>query len=135
MGLTSNPEAVVDQFGRVRGLEGLRIADTSILPAAPMRGPAATAVLIGEVVADSIRGDLSAPESGREPPGVADEQTGTQGSPPGTCLEYRCSPRANIRATGPHLHSDRVGCLAQLRYGAVGCIHLAVVQLACINKR
>ena len=61
MGLTSNPEAVVDQFGRVRGLEGLRIADTSILPAAPMRGPAATAVLIGEVIADAIRSDLSAP--------------------------------------------------------------------------
>jgi choline dehydrogenase-like flavoprotein len=61
MGPADNPDAVVGQFGRVHGLEGLRIADTSILPAAPLRGPAATAVLIGEVIADSIRGDHPAP--------------------------------------------------------------------------
>ncbi|WP_406444406.1 GMC family oxidoreductase N-terminal domain-containing protein [Streptomyces sp. NBC_00631] len=34
---------------------GPRVADTSILPTSPMRGPAATAVLIGEVVADAVR--------------------------------------------------------------------------------
>ncbi|TDC54044.1 mycofactocin system GMC family oxidoreductase MftG [Actinomadura sp. KC345] len=45
----------VDGHGRVHGLEGLRVADTSILPAAPLRGPAATAVLIGEVIAHAIR--------------------------------------------------------------------------------
>jgi choline dehydrogenase len=50
--------SVVDQFGRVEGLRGLRVADLSILPTVPMRGPAATAVLIGERVADFIaRGD------------------------------------------------------------------------------
>ena len=48
-------DPVVDQFGRVLGVEGLRIADTSILPSAPERGPAATAVLIGEFVADAMR--------------------------------------------------------------------------------
>jgi choline dehydrogenase-like flavoprotein len=42
----------VDQYGKVHGVEGLRIADTSILPTAPRRGPAATAVLIGERIAD-----------------------------------------------------------------------------------
>ncbi|MCU1528137.1 MAG: glucose-methanol-choline oxidoreductase [Frondihabitans sp.] len=47
--------AVVDQYGRVRGVTGLRVADTSILPNTPSRGPAATAVLIGEMVADFIR--------------------------------------------------------------------------------
>ncbi len=47
--------AVVDQYGRVHGIEGLRVADTSILPSTPTRGPAATAVLIGELVADFIR--------------------------------------------------------------------------------
>jgi len=45
---------VVDQFGRVHGISGLGIADTSILPAAPRRGPANTAVLIGEIVARSL---------------------------------------------------------------------------------
>lgn len=48
----------VDHFGRVLGLTGLRVADTSILPTAPLRGPAATAVLIGELVAHAMRNDL-----------------------------------------------------------------------------
>jgi len=56
MGSGDNPDAVVDQFGTVHGIDGLRIADTSILPTAPLRGPAATAVLIGEVIANAIRG-------------------------------------------------------------------------------
>lgn len=55
MGSADDPATVVDQFGRVHGISGLRIADTSILPAAPLRGPAATAVLIGEVIAHSLR--------------------------------------------------------------------------------
>jgi choline dehydrogenase-like flavoprotein len=36
MGPAGNPDAVVDQFGRVHGLDGLRIANTSILPSAPL---------------------------------------------------------------------------------------------------
>lgn len=55
MGSASDPGAVVDQFGRVRGVTGLRVADTSILPTAPSRGPAATAILIGELVSRFIR--------------------------------------------------------------------------------
>ncbi|MGW5212300.1 GMC oxidoreductase [Streptomyces sp. NPDC004051] len=56
MGPADDPEhAAVDQFGRVHGVRGLGVADTSILPDAPHRGPAATAVLIGEVVADAMR--------------------------------------------------------------------------------
>jgi choline dehydrogenase len=49
----SDPAAghVVDQYGRVHGVTGLRVADTSILPFVPSRGPAATAMLIGERVA------------------------------------------------------------------------------------
>jgi len=54
-GPADDPGAVVDQYGRVRGVEGLRVADTSILPTTPVRGPAATAVLVGELVADFIR--------------------------------------------------------------------------------
>ncbi|WP_405910070.1 MULTISPECIES: GMC oxidoreductase [unclassified Streptomyces] len=53
------PRAAVDPYGKVHGVSGLRVADTSILPAAPLRGPAATAVLIGELVADAMRRDLN----------------------------------------------------------------------------
>ncbi|MFF0111784.1 mycofactocin dehydrogenase MftG [Streptomyces prasinus] len=55
MGRDDDPHAAVDQYGRVHGIAGLRVADTSILPTAPLRGPAATAVLIGEVIADAMR--------------------------------------------------------------------------------
>jgi predicted dehydrogenase (TIGR03970 family) len=55
MGRADDPAAVVDQYGRVHGVSGLRVADTSILPTAPSRGPAPTAVLIGELVARFIR--------------------------------------------------------------------------------
>ncbi|MCE0537130.1 mycofactocin system GMC family oxidoreductase MftG [Kineosporia rhizophila] len=55
MGPQSDPDAVVDQYGRVHGLRGVWVADTSILPTTPTRGPAATAVLIGERVADFVR--------------------------------------------------------------------------------
>ena len=48
MGPEGDPMAVVDQYCRVRGVDGLRVVDTSILPTAPSRGPAATAVMIGE---------------------------------------------------------------------------------------
>jgi choline dehydrogenase len=48
MGPDTDAMAVVDQYCRVRGVEGLRVVDTSVLPTAPSRGPAATAVLIGE---------------------------------------------------------------------------------------
>lgn len=41
-------ESVVDQECRVRGIEGLRVVDTSIVPAGLSRGPNATAVMIGE---------------------------------------------------------------------------------------
>jgi choline dehydrogenase-like flavoprotein len=41
-------DAVVDQYGRVHGVEGLRVMDISILPSIPRRGPNATAVMMGE---------------------------------------------------------------------------------------
>lgn len=58
-GRPDDPLTVVDQYGRVHGVVGLRVADTSILPTAPLRGPAATAILIGELVADFIRRDAA----------------------------------------------------------------------------
>lgn len=57
MGPGTDPMAVVDQRLRVRGIEGLRVADTSVLPHVPSRGPAATAVLVGERAAELMTGD------------------------------------------------------------------------------
>ncbi|MEA2133802.1 MAG: hypothetical protein QOC68_1711 [Solirubrobacteraceae bacterium] len=57
MGPATDPENVVDQHGRVYGVEGLRVADTSILPTVVSRGPAATAIMIGERMADFVATD------------------------------------------------------------------------------
>ncbi|MBN9101449.1 MAG: GMC family oxidoreductase N-terminal domain-containing protein [Pseudonocardia sp.] len=45
---------VVDAELRVIGVDGLRVADTSVIPTVPRRGPAATAVAIGEKAADLL---------------------------------------------------------------------------------
>lgn len=50
----TGPDAVVGPDLRVHGLSGVRVADTSILPSVPRRGPAATAVMIGERAADLV---------------------------------------------------------------------------------
>lgn len=54
MGPPEDPAAVVDGAGRVRGIAGLTVADTSILPRVPLRGPAAVAMAVGAVVADQL---------------------------------------------------------------------------------
>ncbi|MFE4956077.1 mycofactocin system GMC family oxidoreductase MftG [Streptomyces sp. NPDC056653] len=59
MGPADDPRsAAVDQYGHLHGIRALRVADTSILPDAPLRGPAATAVLVGEIVADAMRREV-----------------------------------------------------------------------------
>ena len=55
IGGPDDPDAVVAPDGRVHGIRGLRVADTSILPTAPLRGPALSAVLVGELIADRMR--------------------------------------------------------------------------------
>lgn len=47
---------VVDAELRVLGVDGLRVADTSVLPTVPRRGPSATAVAIGERAAELVDG-------------------------------------------------------------------------------
>ena len=54
MGPDSDPMAVVDQFCRVRGVEGLRVADASIMPDVIRANTNATAIMIGERVADWV---------------------------------------------------------------------------------
>lgn len=52
--------SVVDAGLRVRGLDGLRVADASILPRIPVGNTMAPCVVIGERAADLIRADQSA---------------------------------------------------------------------------
>ena len=52
MGPDVDPGAVVDQRLRVRGVSGLRVVDTSVMPTVTSRGPAATAVMLGERAAE-----------------------------------------------------------------------------------
>ena len=54
MGPETDPFAMLDQFGRVRGLEELRVADASIMPGVIGANTNATSIMIGERVADWI---------------------------------------------------------------------------------
>ncbi len=55
MGPVSDTTAVVNQYGRVHGLEGIRIADASIVPDCVRANTNATTMMIGERMADLIR--------------------------------------------------------------------------------
>jgi choline dehydrogenase len=54
MGAADDPEAVVGADCRVRGLEGLWVADASIMPTIPQGNTNATAIMIGERASDLI---------------------------------------------------------------------------------
>ena len=55
MGPTNDPMAVVDQYGRVYGIERLRVADASLLPDIVRAGTNITAMTIGARIADFIK--------------------------------------------------------------------------------
>jgi GMC oxidoreductase len=56
MGATNDPAAVVDEQLRVIGIEGLRVADCSIMPTVVSGNTGATALMIGAKGADMILG-------------------------------------------------------------------------------
>jgi choline dehydrogenase len=60
-------EAVCDPELRVRGVEGLRVVDASVMPATPRGNTNAPTIAVAERAADLIRGDtpLSVPEPAR----------------------------------------------------------------------
>jgi choline dehydrogenase len=53
-------QAVVDPELRVRGVEGLRVADASVMPVVPRGNTNAPTVMVGEKAADLLRGTLAA---------------------------------------------------------------------------
>ncbi|HEU0168578.1 MAG TPA: GMC family oxidoreductase N-terminal domain-containing protein [Chloroflexota bacterium] len=54
MGPESDPRAVVDQEGRVRGLEALRVVDASIMPDCPRANTNATTIMLAEKISLSF---------------------------------------------------------------------------------
>ena len=55
MGPSNDPMAVVDQYGRVHGIDGLRIVDASIMPDTVRANLNLTVMAMAEKVADFIR--------------------------------------------------------------------------------
>ncbi|WP_280634540.1 GMC oxidoreductase [Rhodococcus sp. 1R11] len=56
MGAESDVDAVVGADLRVRGVEGLRVADASIMPAVPSGNTNAPSIMVGERASDLILG-------------------------------------------------------------------------------
>ncbi|HAC18390.1 MAG TPA: mycofactocin system GMC family oxidoreductase MftG, partial [Dehalococcoidia bacterium] len=54
MGPDSDPMTVVDQYLKVKGVEGLRVADASIMPDCVRSNINVTVMMIGERIADMI---------------------------------------------------------------------------------
>ena len=50
-------DAVVDQACRVRGVEGLRVVDASVMPTIPRANTNLTCIMIGEKVAGWMRNE------------------------------------------------------------------------------
>lgn len=55
MGIPADTLSVVDQQGRVHGVQGLRVADASIMPDCTRANTNATALVIGERISDFVR--------------------------------------------------------------------------------
>ena len=55
MGADSDPMAVVDQYGKVHGIDGLRIVDASIMPDLVRAPINPTVIMMGERLADLIQ--------------------------------------------------------------------------------
>jgi choline dehydrogenase len=67
MGAADDPGAVVDPQGRVIGVSGLRVADSSIFPRITNGNLNAPSIMVGEKIADHILGRDPLPRSNLEP--------------------------------------------------------------------
>jgi choline dehydrogenase len=55
MGPANDPRAVVDQYGRCHGVEGVVVADASIMPRVPRANTNLTTIMIGEMIGEWVR--------------------------------------------------------------------------------
>jgi choline dehydrogenase len=67
MGRRDDPMAVVDPQARVIGIEGLRLADSSIFPQITNGNTNAPSIMVGEKAADHILGRDPLPRDNRQP--------------------------------------------------------------------
>jgi choline dehydrogenase len=61
MGGDFDPTAVVDAWGKVRGVEALRVVDASILPDIPSVATNVTTIMVAERIAAKLSGRERAP--------------------------------------------------------------------------
>jgi choline dehydrogenase len=64
MGPASDPDSVVDSEGRVHGIEGLYVADASLMPAVTSGNTNMPTTVIGERIARTLLGSAQPPASG-----------------------------------------------------------------------
>ncbi len=64
MGPRGDADAVVDQYGRVHGIDGLFVADASIMPTVPRANTNLTTMMIGERVSQWLRNETLGPKVG-----------------------------------------------------------------------
>ncbi|SES25769.1 choline dehydrogenase [Tranquillimonas rosea] len=67
MGAADDPDAVVDPEGRVIGVDGLRVADSSIFPRITNGNLNAPSILVGEKVSDHVLGRTPLPRDNAQP--------------------------------------------------------------------
>jgi len=72
MGPASDPDSVVDSEGRVHGIEGLYIADASLMPAVTSGNTNMPTAVIGERIARSLLGLAQSPADGGVAPHMPD---------------------------------------------------------------
>ena len=114
MGPPDDPHAVVDPVLRVHGLAGLRIADLSVLPAAPRRGTAATACAVGEAAAEFLGAEFPV--------------AGSAGTGPAGARTRQCPGRATRRGRMVFMTDGAAALLA--RFGAPDA---CAARLLCDN--
>ena len=57
MGSSQDRDAVCDAAGRVRGVDGLRVADASIFPSVPCANTHLTVLMAAEKIADHVKSE------------------------------------------------------------------------------
>jgi choline dehydrogenase len=67
MGAADDPGAVVDPEGRVIGVEGLRVADSSVFPRITNGNLNAPSIMVGEKMADHLLGKAPLARENLEP--------------------------------------------------------------------